>query len=115
MRGVAGFGLISERIPDETTILTFRHLLEQNELGGLIFQKVKAHLKARGMAMKQGTIIDATLISAPSSTKKKERKRDLEMHQTSKGNHWYLRFAGRYLRHESSHRRGQGHGADPFS
>ena len=68
MRRFAGIDLISDRIPDETTILTFRHLLEQNELGGQIFQTVKAHLKERGMAMKQGTIIDATLIAAPSST-----------------------------------------------
>ena len=68
MRRFAGIDLISDRIPDETTILTFRHLLEQNEFGGQIFQTVKAHLKEHGMAMKQGTIIDATLIAAPSST-----------------------------------------------
>ena len=90
MRRFAGIDLISDRIPDETTILTFRHLLEQNELGGQIFQTVKAHLKERGMAMKQGTIIDATLIAAPSSTKNKEGKRDPEMHQTKKGNQWYF-------------------------
>ena len=68
MRRFAGIDLVSERIPDETTILAFRHLLEKHELGEQIFQVVKAHLKERGMAMKQGTIIDATLISAPSST-----------------------------------------------
>ena len=69
MRRFAGIDLISDRIPDETTILTFRHLLEENELGEQIFQTVRAaHLKERGMAMKQGTIIDATLIAAPSST-----------------------------------------------
>jgi len=60
--------MISDRIPDETTILTFRHLLEKHDLGQQIFEVVKAHLKANGMAMKQGTIVDATLIAAPSST-----------------------------------------------
>ena len=90
MRRFAGIDLISDRIPDETTILTFRHLLEENELGEQIFQTVKAHLKKCGVAMKQGTIIDATLIAAPSSTKNKEGKRDPEMHQTKKGNQWYF-------------------------
>jgi len=68
MRRFAGIDLISDRIPDETTILTFRHLLEENDLGKQIFQTVKAHLKERGMAMNQGTIIDATMIAAPIST-----------------------------------------------
>jgi IS5 family transposase len=68
MRRFAGIDLISDRIPDETTILSFRHLLEKHDLGKQIFESVKAHLKANGMAMKQGTIIDATLIAAPSST-----------------------------------------------
>jgi len=90
MRGFAGIDLISERIPDETTILTFRHLLEKHDLGEKIFETVKDHLKARGMAMKQGTIIDATLIAAPSSTKNKQGVRDPEMHQTKKGNQWYF-------------------------
>ena len=63
--------LISGRIPNEITILEFRHLLEKHDLGQQIFEAVKAHLKQRGMAMKQGTIINATLISAPSSTKNK--------------------------------------------
>ena len=86
MRRFAGIELISDRIPDETTILTFRHLLEKHELGEQIFETVKAHLRARGMTMRQGTIVDATLIAAPSSTKNKEGKRDPEMHQTKKGN-----------------------------
>ena len=80
MRRFAGIDLISDRIPDETTILTFRHLLERHDLGKQIFETVKAHLKANGMAMKQGTIIDATLIAAPSSTKNKKGERDSEMH-----------------------------------
>jgi IS5 family transposase len=90
MRRFAGIDLISERIPDETTILAFRHLLEKHNLGEQIFETVKAHLKANGMAMKQGTIIDATLIAAPSSTKNKKGERDPEMHQTKKGNQWYF-------------------------
>ena len=90
MRRFVGFDLISERIPDETTILAFRHLLEKHDLGQQIFETVKAHLKARGMAMKQGKIIDATLIAAPSSTKNKQGERDPEIHQTKKGNQWYF-------------------------
>ncbi len=90
MRRFVGIDIISDRIPDETTILTFRHLLEKHDLGQQIFQVVKGHLKANGMAMKQGTIIDATLIAAPSSTKNKTNERDPEMHQTKKGNQWYF-------------------------
>jgi IS5 family transposase len=83
MRRFAGIDIISERIPDETTILAFRHLLENHDLGQRIFETVKAHLKAKGMAMKQGTIIDATLIAAPTSTKNKQGERDPEMHQVA--------------------------------
>jgi IS5 family transposase len=90
MRRFAGIDLISERIPDETTILGFRHLLEKHDLGKQIFETVKAHLKDQGMSMKQGTIIDATLIAAPSSTKNKKGERDPEMHQTRKGKQWYF-------------------------
>ena len=90
MRRFAGIELISDRIPDDTTILTFRHLLEKHDLGKQIFETVKTHLSARAMTMRQGTIVDATLIAAPSSTKNKEGKRDPEMHQTKKGNQWYF-------------------------
>ena len=90
IRRFAGIALITDRIPDETTILAFRHLLEQNDLGEQIFTAVKAHLKANGMVMKQGTIVDATIIAAPSSTKNKAGERDPEMHQTKKGNQWYF-------------------------
>lgn len=92
MRRFAGIDLINERIPDETTILAFRHLLERHDLGKKIFETVKAHLKANGMAMKQGAIIDATLIAAPSSTKNKKGESDPDMHQTKKGNQWYFRM-----------------------
>jgi transposase, IS5 family len=90
MRRFAGIDLLSDRIPDETTILAFRHLLEKHNLGEQIFETVKAHLGERGVAMKQGTIIDATLIAAPSSTKNKAGERDPEMHQTKKGQQWYF-------------------------
>ena len=85
LRSFAEIDLISDKIPDETTILSFRHLLEKNKLGKEIFDVVKAHLKQRGMAMKQ-----CTLISAPSSTKNKTGERDPEMHQTEKSNQWYF-------------------------
>jgi IS5 family transposase len=90
MRRFAGIDMLSDRIPDETTILAFRHLLEKNNLGERIFETVKSHLSKRGMTMRQGTIVDATLIAAPSSTKNKDGKRDPEMHQTKKGNQWYF-------------------------
>ena len=93
MRRFAGIAMITDRIPDGTTILAFRHLLEQHDLGAKILEAVKAPLKANGMAMKQGTIIDATIIAAPSSTKNKRKQRDPEMHQTKKGNQWYHRCA----------------------
>jgi transposase, IS5 family len=86
MRRFAEIDMLSDRIPDETTILAFRHLLEKHSLGEQIFETVKGHLRERGMATKQGTIIDATLIAGPSSTKNKAGERDPEMHQTEKGN-----------------------------
>ena len=71
-------------------ILRFRHLLEKHGLGEQIFEIVKAHVRARGMKMRQFTIVDATLIAAPTSTKNKQGERDPEMHQTNKGNQWYF-------------------------
>jgi IS5 family transposase len=115
MRRFAGIDLVSDRIPDETTILTFRHLLEKQRLGEQIFEKVKAHLGARGMTMRQGTIVDATLIAAPSSTKNKAAERDPEMHQTKKGNQWFHRFAEGYAYGMKVHNRyaeAKGYGVD---
>jgi IS5 family transposase len=86
MRRFVGIDLISDQIADETTILAFRHLLEQHEIGKQIFETVKANLKQRVMAVKQGPIIDATLFSAPSAINNKGGERDSEMHQTRKGN-----------------------------
>ena len=79
----------NEQVPDATTLLNFRHLLEQNDIGEKIFADVQERLDSAGLIMHGGTIVDATIISAPSSTKNREGKRDPEMHQTKKGNQWY--------------------------
>ncbi|MDH1933406.1 IS5 family transposase [Pseudomonas sp. GD03696] len=83
-------GLSLERIPDETTILNFRRLLEKHELAAGILAVINSYLGDRGLSLRQGTIVDATLINAPSSTKNKDGKRDPEMHQTKKGNQYYF-------------------------
>ncbi|WP_165666433.1 IS5 family transposase, partial [Metapseudomonas otitidis] len=83
-------GLSLERIPDETTILNFRRLLEKHELAAGILGVINGYLGDRGLSLRQGTIVDATLIHAPSSTKNKDGKRDPEMHQTKKGNQYYF-------------------------
>ncbi|SEB90958.1 IS5 family transposase [Pseudomonas anguilliseptica] len=83
-------GLSLERIPDETTILNFRRVLEKNELAAGILAVINGYLGDRGLSLRQGTIVDATLINAPSSTKNKDGKRDPEMHQTKKGNQYYF-------------------------
>ncbi|WP_371876981.1 IS5 family transposase [Microbulbifer sp. 2205BS26-8] len=87
MRRFAGLRL-SDNLPDETTILKFRHLLETHNLGKKLFQEINNHLAVHGLALREGTIVDATIISAPSSTKNRDGKRDPEMHQTKKGNEW---------------------------
>jgi IS5 family transposase len=89
MRRFAGLSL-TRALPDETTILKFRHLLEKHELGKAIFKEVNHHLKREGLMLREGSIVDATIISAPTSTKNKEGKRDPEMHQTKKGNEWHF-------------------------
>jgi IS5 family transposase len=81
---------LSEPIPDETTILNFRHLLEENDLAEDILKLVNAHLARKGLLLKRGSIVDATIIAAPSSTKNAEGKRDPDMHQTKKGEQWYF-------------------------
>ena len=83
-------GLTLERIPDETTILNFRRLLEKHKLATGILAVINGYLGDRGLSLRQGTIVDATLINAPSSTKNKEGKRDPEMHQTKKGQQYYF-------------------------
>ncbi|RXZ42065.1 IS5 family transposase [Crenobacter cavernae] len=88
MRQFAGVGI--DAIPDETTLLNFRHLLEKHQLAKSLFDAINRHLSAKGLLLKQGTIVDATLIHAPSSTKNAKGERDPEMHQTKKGNQWYF-------------------------
>ncbi|WP_284358297.1 IS5 family transposase, partial [Pseudomonas syringae] len=83
-------GLSLDRIPDETTILNFRRLLEKHELAGGILQVINGYLGDRGLMLRQGTVVDATIIHAPSSTKNKDGKRDPEMHQTKKGNQYFF-------------------------
>ncbi|MGY6555044.1 MAG: IS5 family transposase [Wenzhouxiangella sp.] len=89
MRRFAGLKL-SEALPDETTILNFRHFLERYKLGDKIFQEVNRHLEEQGLMLREGSIVDATIIDAPSSTKNEEGQRDPEMHQTRKGRQWYF-------------------------
>ena len=90
MRAFAQIDLGEEPVPDETTILNFRHLMETHDLGGELFDAVNRYLAENGMTVTQGTIVDATIINAPSSTKNKAKKRDPDMHQTKKGNQWYF-------------------------
>lgn len=79
-----------DTVPDETTILNFRHLLEQYELGEKLFNKINRYLEKQGLSFKEGTIIDASIIEAPTAIKNKSGKRDPEMHQTKKGNEWHF-------------------------
>jgi IS5 family transposase len=79
-----------ERIPDATTLLKFRHLLEEHDFGKEMFARVDALLQANGVKVSGGTMVDATLIAAPPSTKNEEKAHDPEMHQTKKGNQWYF-------------------------
>ena len=81
---------LSEALPDETTILNFRHLLEQHNLGPSLLGEINAHLESQGLKLREGTIVDATIIEAPSSTKNRAGERDPEMHQTKKGNQWHF-------------------------
>jgi IS5 family transposase len=90
LRSFAGIDLSAEAVPDATTLLKFRHLLERHRLTQAIFEEVDKLMAARGLRCKEGTIIDATIIHAPSSTKNTEGKRDPDMHQTKKGNQWYF-------------------------
>ena len=90
MRRFTGIDLGEMPVPDETTICKFRHLLETHNLGGRLFELIAEYLQDNGLKISTGTIVDATIISAPSSTKNREKQRDPEMHQTKKGNQWYF-------------------------
>lgn len=90
LRRFAGVDLGRAPAPDETTILNFRHLLERHDLGGAMLDAVNDHLASKGIRISTGTIVDATIIHAPSSTKNASGERDPQMHQTRKGNQWYF-------------------------
>jgi IS5 family transposase len=90
MRRFAGFSGVTSALPDETTILNFRHLLERHALTGRLLAAINGLLTAKGLLVSKGTMVDATIIHAPSSTKNAAGKRDPAMHQTKKGNQWYF-------------------------
>jgi IS5 family transposase len=90
LRGFAGIDLNRDPVPDATTLLKFRHWLERHDLTRALFDDIAAMLEARGLLMRQGTIVDATIIAAPPSTKNKTKSRDPEMHQTKKANQWHF-------------------------
>ena len=96
MRAFAGVDLGEKPAPDETTVCKFRHLLERHNLGTRLFQEVGRYLQERGMTVSSGTIVDATIINAPSSTKNASGERDPEMHQTKKGNQWFFGMKGHF-------------------
>ena len=97
MRRFVGIDLGREPVPDETTMCRFRHLLEEHDLGQPLFDEVQQHLAAKGLKVATGTIVDATIINAPASTKNANKARDPEMHQTKKGNHWYFGMKAHFL------------------
>jgi len=90
MRTFAGIDLSVEAVPDATTLLQFRHLLERQELTRRLFEEVGALLAQKKLLLREGTIVDATMIAAPSSTKNERKERDPEMHQAKKGNQWHF-------------------------
>lgn len=90
MRRFAGVSTDEDVIPDETSILNFRRLLEKHKLTERLLSEINAHLSERGLIVGKGTIVDATIIDAPSSTKNEKNKRDPQMHQTRKGKRWYF-------------------------
>lgn len=96
LRRFVGIDLGREPVPDETTVCKFRHLLETHGLGERLFRAVGQHLQGQGLRISTGTIVDASIISAPSSTKNREKRRDPEMHQTKKGNQWYFGMKGHF-------------------
>ena len=87
MREFMGIELAREQVPDATTLLKFRRLLEDNQLTQAILEMVNVHLGKRGLLMRDGTLVDATVLAAPPSTKSKDHARDPEMHEAKKGNH----------------------------
>jgi IS5 family transposase len=89
IRNFVGIDLGHEEAPDATTVLKFRRRLEEHKLTAVLFEEINAHLRERGLMMREGTMVDATIINAPTSTKNRDKARDPEMHQTKKRNQWY--------------------------
>lgn len=96
MRSFAGIDLGQEPLPDETTVMRFRHLLEKHKLGERVFEEVGRVLLDKGLWRSKGTIVDATIIASPSSTKNAQGERDQEMHQTKKGQQWHFGMKGHF-------------------
>lgn len=90
LRDFIGIDLSCESVPDATTLLKFRHLLQKHDLTRELFEQINAHLAEQGLLMRAGTIVDATILAAPSSTKNKKGERDPQMHQTQKGKQWHF-------------------------
>ena len=90
LRRFAGFSGVTAALPDETTILNFRHFLEKHDLTTALLNEINNHLKTKGLLVSKGSMVDATIIHAPSSTKNQDKARDPDMHQTKKGNQWYF-------------------------
>jgi IS5 family transposase len=90
LREFVGIDLARESVPDATTLLKFRRLLEEHALTAQLFEGINAHLAERGLLLREGTMVDATIIAAPPSTKNEDKARDPEMHQTKKGNEWHF-------------------------
>jgi transposase, IS5 family len=90
LRDFVGIDLSRESVPDATTLLKFRRLLQDNDLTRALFDEINSHLAQQGLLMRKGTVVDATIIAAPSSTKNADKARDPEMHQTKKGNQWHF-------------------------
>lgn len=97
LRYFAGLDAGVDAMPDETTILNFRHLLERHDLSGVLFAEVNAMLTEKGLLLREGTTVDATLIAAPPSTKNREGKRDPEMTQTKRGDQWHSHLQERLI------------------
>jgi len=112
LRGFARIDLAADGVPDATTLLNFRRLLETNDLCKGLFDAVNADLAARGLLLRTGTLVDASLIAAPSSTKNREKQRDPAMHPTRKGDQWHFGMKGPHRRgprqRPGPHRRGHG-------
>jgi transposase, IS5 family len=111
MRAFVGIDLGREPAPEETTVCKFRHLLERNQLGRQLFEAMGAYLEAQGLKVSRGTIVDATILNAPSSTKNAAGARDPEMHQTKKGNQWYFGMKAHFgvVSQVQAHPLGRGH------